>query len=358
MLSRRRLVRLLGSLPFLAAAPAARSQTGGFYYRGPVTDHFDGERFFNTGGEPPRGFGAFLDWQFSGKAKPWPAAYPSPYQDRPPAHPHGDLRVTLVGHATFLIQIAGANILTDPIWSERASPVPFAGPRRYNAPGIPFESLPPIDLVLVSHNHYDHMDLPTLRRLWQRDRPRIVAPLGNDAIVRAYDPAIPVTALDWGQALAVGGLRITAEPAHHWSARATNDRNHALWASFVIRGGGRAVYFAGDTGFGGGRHFRHIASRHRGIDLALLPIGAYEPRWFMAPQHMNPADAVEALRILGARAALGYHWGTFRLTDEAVDDPPRDLARALAERGIPERRFLAMRPGQVWPSGAGDARQA
>jgi len=350
VLSRRSFVRLIGSLPFLSAASQANSAPGSFYYRGPPSDHFDGRRFFNPGGERSRSFVDFLHWQLTKNAVPWPEAYPSPFHDKPPARVgKRDLRISFVGHATFLIQIAGQNTLTDPIWSERASPVPFAGPRRHNPPGIPFENLPQIDAVLISHNHYDHLDLPTLARLWERDRPRIVVPLGNDTIIRAQHPEIAVTALDWGDRITLApGLQVLVEPAHHWSARATNDRNHALWASFVVRGGGRSIYFAGDTGFGDGRHFHAIAARHPGLDVALLPIGAYEPRWFMAPNHMNPEDAVRAFRILKAKSALGYHWGTFRLSDEGIEEPPQDLATALQAKGISVRRFAAVRPGQVW----------
>lgn len=350
MLSRRRFLQLIGSLPILGATSRARAAQGSFYYNGPLSDHFDGQRFFNPGGSRPRSFVDFLHWQLTKQAVPWPDFYPSPFQDTPPARVgRSDLRISFVGHATFLIQIAGRNILTDPIWSERASPVPFAGPQRYNPPGTPFDRLPRIDTVLISHNHYDHLDLPTLVRLWRRDRPRIVAPLGNDTIIRTHDPSIAITVLDWGDRVALApGLQVLAEPAHHWSARATNDRNHALWASFLVRSESHSVYFAGDTGFGGGRHFHAIASRHPRIDVALLPIGAYEPRWFMAPHHMNPGDAVRALRILKAKSALGYHWGTFRLTDEGVDQPPQDLAVALQQEEISARRFIAMRPGQVW----------
>ncbi|MET0530728.1 MAG: MBL fold metallo-hydrolase, partial [Microvirga sp.] len=225
----------------------------------------------------------------------------------------------------------------------------FAGPRRHNPPGISFDQLPRIDLVLISHNHYDHLDLPTIVQLWRRDRPRIIAPLGNDTIIRTHDPSIAVSTVDWGDRNEVApGLQVFAEPAHHWSARATNDRNHALWASFVIHGAGHAVYFAGDTGFGNGQHFQRTATRHPGLDVALLPIGAYEPRWFMEANHMNPGDAVRALRILQAKSALGYHWGTFRLTDEGIDQPVRDLAAALEAEDISAKRFIAMRPGQVW----------
>jgi L-ascorbate metabolism protein UlaG (beta-lactamase superfamily) len=336
-----------------ATARRAEARPGSFYYSGPPSDHFDGERFFNPGADAePRGLGEVLRWQLTEEREPWPDEYPSPFAGtRPRRTSPDDLRVTLVGHATFLIQIGGLAILTDPVWSERASPFAFVGPRRYNPPGLAFDDLPRIDAVLISHNHYDHLDLSTLERLWQRDRPRIVAPLGNDTIIRTVHPSIAVTALDWGDTVILGtgrGVTVSAEPVHHWSARALSDRNHALWAGYVLSSGGRRVFFSGDTGFDEGRPFRRVAARHPRLDLALLPIGAYEPRWFMRAQHMNPDDAVQALGLLGARQALGYHWGTFRLTNEGVDRPARDLAAALTARGVEPRRFLAMRPGQVW----------
>lgn len=335
------------------ALPAESDRPTGktFYYSGPLSDHFDGTRFFNPGGRAePRGFAEVLKWRFSGGRQSWPDLYPSPFpQARPSEAARTGVRAILVGHATFLLQIGGLSILTDPVWSERASPFSDIGPRRHNPPGVAFEALPRIDAVLISHNHYDHLDLPTIERLWHRDRPHIVAPLGNDAIIKARDPAIAVTTLDWGEHVALApGIRVSAVPAQHWSARTLNDRNHALWAGFVLTARGRTVYFAGDTGFGDGHIFRAIAARHRRIDLALLPIGAYEPRWFMTDQHMNPNDAAQAFQLLGARQALGFHWGTFQLTDEAVDKPAIDLDRALAKRAIPPSRFLAARPGQSW----------
>ncbi|HSP23660.1 MAG TPA: MBL fold metallo-hydrolase [Saliniramus sp.] len=356
MMTRRRFFGLLASLPVLGiSARAAKASGGSFYYDGPVSDHFDGRRFFNPESEAgPRGFGDFLRWQLSETKTPWPERYPSPYSDEPPmAVDPGSLRVALVGHATFLIQIGGLAILTDPVWSQRASPFPFAGPKRHNDPGIAFDALPQIDAVVISHNHYDHLDLNTLARLWQRDRPRIIAPLGNAAIIQAQHPQIEVTSVDWGDAITLDGAggasaTIVTEPAHHWSARALGDRNHALWASYVFRSAGHTVYFAGDCGFGGGRNFRNIATRYPRLDLALLPIGAYEPRWFMKEQHMNPQDAVEAFRILNPRRAIGFHWSTFRLTNEGIDEPVRDLEKALADQAIDPTRFVAALPGQVW----------
>jgi L-ascorbate metabolism protein UlaG (beta-lactamase superfamily) len=356
MMSRRHFLSLLASVPLLGGmARGAKASAGSFYYNGPVSDHFDGRRFFNPGTESgPRGFGDFLRWQLTETKTPWPDVYPSPYRDAPPptVNPHS-LRVALVGHATFLIQIGGMNILTDPVWSDRASPFPFAGPKRHNEPGIAFDALPRIDAVVISHCHYDHLDLKTLARLWKRDRPRIIAPLGNAAIIKAQDPEIEVESVDWGDAVTLEGAggaaaTIVTEPAHHWSARGLSDRNHALWASFAIRSASRNVYFAGDCGFGGGRNFKHIAKVHPRLDIALLPIGAYEPRWFMKEQHMNPEDAVEAFKILNPRRALGFHWGTFRLTNEGVDEPVKHLDEALARNRIDRNRFIAAWPGQAW----------
>ena len=355
---RRHLASLLGALPTLGACGGRGGVGGGPYHDGPVSDHFDGARFFNPGGEGPRGFAQLLRWQLGERGEPWPDSHPSPHpRDRPPRRVEGTgVRVGFVGHATFLIQGAGLNVLTDPVWSERASPLSFAGPRRRNPPGIAFEDLPPIDAVLVSHSHYDHMDLATLARLWARDRPRIVAPLGNDAVLRAHDASIGVVTADWGDTLPLGpGATVSLEPVHHWSSRGVGDRNLALWAGFVLKGVGATVFFAGDTGFAGGRPFRDVAERHGPPDLALLPIGAYEPRWFMAPQHMDPDEAVRGFGLLGARQALGYHWGTFRLTNEGVDRPALDLAAALAAHGVDAARFHAAQPGHVWTRGPAGA---
>ena len=322
------------------------------YYDGPVTDHFDGVRFFRPGQSTDRGVADLLRWQLSGGRQPWPESFPSPFADRPPERVDG-LRVTLVGHATVLVQVAGRNILTDPVWSDRASPVGFAGPRRANPPGVSFEDLPPIDAVLVTHNHYDHLDVATIARLWHAFRPKIVAPLGNDSIIRAYDDAIAVESLDWGQAsAALDGVGIHLEPANHWSARGINDRRMALWGAYMLTSPAGPIYMAGDTGYGEGDTFRSIRARYGAPILAALPIGAYEPRWFMQIQHMNPADAVQAFRDLEAREAIGIHWGTFQLTNETVDQPERDLSAALTEAAIPPARFRALRPGEVWAPAA------
>lgn len=351
-MNRRRFLTFAGLGTALAGTIAGlRGAKANAYYAGPVSDHFDGTRFFNPSGATPNGFGAFLKWQFGESAAAWPERFESPHpQDKPPAQVEGArMRVAFIGHASFLIQTDGRNILVDPHFSDRASPVRFAGPKRANPPGLAFADLSKIDAVLVSHNHYDHLDLPSLTRLWDAHRPRIITPLGNDAIIRADRPDIVVETGDWQETFDLGqGLAVTIEPAQHWSARGAFDRMHALWGSFMIRSRWGKTWYAGDTGFGDGSVFRGIKARHPRIRLGLVPIGAYEPRWFMQHQHVNPTDAVEIARILGFSHALGYHWGTFRLTNESVEAPAQDLAAARKVAALDAERFVALRPGQIW----------
>ena len=322
------------------------------YYRGPKSDHFNGTRFFNPGGVPPGTLRDLLRWKWNGgdKAIRWPRRYPSPFAGaRPAERLEGPaLRVTMIGHASLLIQAAGLNILTDPVWSERASPFRFAGPKRRNPPGIALDDLPPIDLILVTHNHYDHLDLATLKVLEARHRAPIVTPLGNDTIIRRAAPEAAITATDWGDATAFReGVTIHTEPCHHWSARGTRDRRMALWAAFVIETPFGKIYHIGDTGFHDGINYRAAAGKHGGFRLGILPIGAYEPRWFMKGQHQNPEEAVAGMRLANIAHAVGHHWGTFQLTDEAVEDPPGALETALAQAGVEPGRFRALRPGEA-----------
>ena len=297
------------------------------YYHGPASDHFDGTRFFNPGGETPRGFRDLIRWQREGARAPWPKAVAVT-----PAQPIArveDLSVTMVGHATLLIQTAGMNLLTDPVWSDRASPSRLAGPKRATAPGIRFEDLPRIDAILLSHNHYDHLDLATLRRLGAQD-PLVVTPLGNEAILRRT--GLRIITADWGDTVELGPLQVHLEPCHHWSARGIRDRSMALWAAFVVCGPAGKILHIGDTGFDAGRPYRDLPARHGPLRLAILPIGAYEPRWFMAPQHQDPDEALRGFGLSGAAWGIGHHWGTFQLTDEARD-APLDAATEPGEIG-------------------------
>ncbi len=326
--------------------------SGNRYYRGPPSDHFDGRRFFNPHHPgTDRSLAELLRWQRSGARQAWPKQVPG--RRVVPATRVDGLSVTMVGHATVLIQVAGRNLLVDPVWAERASPVRWAGPRRVNAPGIDFERLPTIDVVLLTHNHYDHLDLATLRRLWHRDRPRVVAPLGNEVTLAHAAKDLRVEALDWRQSLDLGaGSTVWLHPANHWSSRTPFDRRMALWGGFVVETPAATVYDSGDTGYGDGRIFRELKERYPSIDLAILPIGAYAPRWFMAAQHIDPAEAVQVLLDCGAAQAIGVHWGTFQLTDEARTAPRDALADELERRGLPGSRFAALEPGDTWVGGA------
>ena len=288
-----------------------------------------------------------LRWKLAGGAAKWPASVPVT-QARPDPRVSG-LRVTAIGHASLLIQAAGVNILTDPVWSERASPVSFAGPKRVSAPGVAFDDLPPIDVVLLSHCHYDHLDVATLRRLQAAHAPLIAMPLGNDAIVRAAVPEARCVVGDWWDRLALSDrVSTTLTPATHWANRWPTDVRMALWSGHWLDTPAGSVWFAGDTGYGDGAIFRQIRERLGAPDVALIPIGAYEPRWFMSAQHVNPEEAVRILQDVEAGHALGIHWGTFQLTDEGRDVPRLALASALSANGIPPQRFVAAKAGEAY----------
>ena len=310
------------------------------YYRGSASAHFDGARFFNPDGDAdtkqiqPKGSGggrASFFWKYftgSDGRPAWPKLV-AVNRVAPPARVEGErMVVTWVGHASVLIQTQGLNILTDPVWAEKAGPL-GTGPRRVAEPGIAFDALPRIDVVLVSHNHYDHLDKATLKRLWQRDRPRIVTSLGNDSVIG--QTGAQATALDWGQRVAIKpGVAVTVTRNHHWGSRWFTDRNRALWSSFVVTLPGGNVFFAGDTGMGDGKWPGEAAALGP-IRLALIPIGAFRfvDGQMESGSHIGPVDAVEVYRRLGAAHAIPIHWGTFRLSFEGYDTPPKLLAAAM-----------------------------
>ncbi len=320
------------------------------YYQGPVSDHFDGERFFNRFKHQKRKRFAFWRWQLRRHSAPWPHAVANHYEGKPKRRVEGDsLHITFVNHATVLIQTQGLNILTDPLWSDRTSPIPWLGPKRVRKPGVAFEDLPPIDVVLVSHNHYDHMDKATLLRLWQRDNPHVITPLGNDTLLHRFNKNIQVTALDWGENTAITDtVSIHVEQTQHWSARGLRDRNKALWAAMVIATPQGTIYFAGDAGYGNGEHYKETAEKLGPFRFAMLPIGAYAPRWFMRYAHMDPEEAVLAFGDLKAQWAMPIHYGTFKLSDEALEAPLEGLAEARTKLGVSADKFRALAEGETW----------
>jgi L-ascorbate metabolism protein UlaG (beta-lactamase superfamily) len=329
-------------------------------WNGPPSDHFDGSRFFNPGAEKSSSALGYLQLRLTQSQPRWPdivllAEPPAPIG--PPSGP--GVRVTWIGHATLLVQMAGLTVLTDPIWSERASPLSFVGPRRVMPASHPLEALPPIDLVLISHDHHDHLDPDTLRAIDRRDRPRVIVPLGTGALVERAMPNSRVSEHDWGERVPVGdGLIVRVEPMQHGSGRTPFDQMRRLWASYVLEGDARRVLFVGDSGAGDGRLWVDIAARVGPIDLAIVPIGASEPASFMADSHMSPAQAVQVLQWLGARHGLAHHFETFQLGFEAFEAPRWQFADAVRSAGLDPARFRALRPGEGWRLAAPEAPEA
>jgi L-ascorbate metabolism protein UlaG (beta-lactamase superfamily) len=345
----------------------------------PVSDHYDGSIFFNPPGLAPRlgeppgnpipnsdapmdesalsgervgqrrrgGLISILRWRLREGRQPWPDLPPDP---RPAGDPHrlpppGAVSVTFIGHSSFLIRLPHLTLLTDPIFSDRCSPVSWAGPKRARPPGRLFRDLPKVDLLLLSHNHYDHMDFPSLREIQRRDNPAVVTPLGN-ARHLAKAGLRRVTECDWWQETRLADTtRVTVTPARHFSARTLWDRGQSLWGGFMIETGGHRLFFAGDSG--DGTHWAEIGQRLGPPDLALIPIGAYEPRSIMSSVHIDPAEAVGAHLALGARQSVGMHFGTFQLTSEPVDAPPRDMAAARTAAGLPDEAFVTLGFGET-----------
>ena len=347
MLSRRKLIKNLAGLPLLSLLPSCQSMADKTLT---TSDHFDGERFFNPwGSNENKSVWEVLRWRMTADSCAWRESYSSG-RDYPPERVDGEqMRLSFIGHATVLLQTAGLNILFDPHWSERASPLSFVGPKRVSAPGVALADLPPIDWVLISHNHYDHLDLATIGQLSAiQPQIRYLTPLNNAYLIHADYPDLPVLELDWRQSTQLSEqVELIVQPAQHWSARGLFDRRKSLWAAFVLRTPGGNVYFAGDTGFG--PHFQQTAELFAPFRLSMLPVGAYEPRWFMRYQHMNPAEAVQSAQILRSRHNLGVHLRTFAdLTDECYDHPERDLNAALQRLQPEDVQFKLLDAGGSW----------
>jgi L-ascorbate metabolism protein UlaG (beta-lactamase superfamily) len=314
-------------------------------YEGPVTDHFDGSTFINPGGVQQQSLLEVFKWMFNRKRSPWK----KPIDDTPGPKPvdqvHSGIIITFINHSTFLIQTSGLNILTDPVYSERVSPFTWAGPKRQRQPGIRFEDLPKIDVILLSHNHYDHLDLATLKRLSRIHNPRIITSLGITAYLKQRGINQSVD-MDWWDEIAINEVvRVQSVPAQHFSARGTFDRNKTLWSGFVLKRKEGNIYFAGDTGYNA-KTFKEIGERCSPIAVSLIPIGAYQPIWFMAPVHISPAEAVTIHKEVRSKKSIATHFGTFKLGDESPEDATRDLKSALVNEKIDEGDFVALKEGQ------------
>lgn len=307
------------------------------------SDHYDGTKFHNPRNHSLKSFWDLLKWKLTAKKATWPSWVENKQYELPLIQDsQAKAIVTFVNHATFLLQFPELNILTDPIFSERTSPFSFIGPKRVRDPGVAFDKLPPIDVVLVSHNHYDHLDITTLKKLEEKFSPLFLVPLGNKDFLK-NEGLKNVQELDWWDEVDFKNYRITLTPAYHWSARSFFDKCETLWGAFLIKSTDYSIYFAGDTGLED--HFKETKAKLGAPDLALLPIGSWAPRWFMKNFHMDPAEAVEAHLDLGAAKSIGMHFGTFQLTDEGYYESQEILKRTLEEKKL-SKEFLLLDQGE------------
>lgn len=316
------------------------------YHEGPRSDHFNGEHFFNPTTNEQRNFWDALKWWATEKKPVWPEHVNNqPHAMVAGVNSPNEVKTTFIGHATLLIQSKDYTILTDPNFSLKAGPFSWLGAQRIREPGLALSELPPINAVIISHNHYDHMDIPSLLNLAKQFHPVFIVPLGNKVILESYGIK-NVIELDWWQSFSTPNGSVTLLPTQHWSARWLNDRNKTLWGSYGIKIAGKSLYFGGDAGYS--THYKDIYTRWGAPDLAFLPIGAYEPRWFMRLHHMNPKEAVLAMQDLHAKQSMGIHFGTFRLGYEKYDQPKLDLAAALKAASITAEQFFLLPEGQSW----------
>jgi L-ascorbate metabolism protein UlaG (beta-lactamase superfamily) len=316
------------------------------------SDHFNGRTFYNPtlSEQFSLGLTDVIRMLFEKRAK-WPRSVEN--QGTPHLHQllkDDQVALTFINHATFLIQFPHLNILTDPIWSDRASPFSFAGPKRVRKPGVPIEELPKIDVIVISHNHYDHLDIETIKTLNKLFAPKVLVPIGDKALIKSIGIK-DVQELDWWQAVQVGQhTTITFTPVQHSSRRGLFDRDRSLWGSYFIQNEQRSVYFGGDAGYS--THYTDIRTRLGAADIGLLGIGSYSPRWFMKPIHMNPEEAVRAHQDLQVNLSIAMHFGTFQLSNEAINQPNDELKAALAKEGLSGSRFITLQEGETRVYGA------
>ena len=313
-------------------------------YKGPVSDHFDGKQFINPTGIRAKGLGDVLQWMLKRKQDPWKERKDIPYGDKPLANSN-ELRITYVNHSTFLIQVDGINFLTDPVWSERTSPFTFAGPKRMRPAGIKFEDLPKIDVVLLSHNHYDHLDLETMKKIFKANQPKVITPLGVKAFLELNNISGHGDMDWWDEVILTDSLTIQSVPAQHFSGRGMRDRDATLWCGYVIKRKNRNIYFAGDTGYND-KTFKAIGERCAPIQVALIPIGAYKPQWFMSPIHCSPEEAVKIHLDVKTEISIADHYGTFPLADDGEDEAKEELLKALDQYNLSKGVFILLEEGQ------------
>ncbi|ELR72910.1 Outer membrane protein romA [Fulvivirga imtechensis AK7] len=312
-------------------------------HEGPKMAHFDGKQFKNPSGASAQGFAQVLKWMTQRDQGPWKKLDVS-YGPKPPEITHS-VRITFINHSSFLIQVDGVNILTDPVYSQRVSPFTKLGPQRMRPPGIRFEDLPPIDFVLISHNHYDHLDKPTVKRLYDIFQPMFVVPLGVDKYMKSLDIE-KVVSLDWWQEMPLNPeLVVASVPAQHFSGRGMLDRDATLWCGFVLKRADGNIYYVGDTGYDQ-NIFKEVGQSFAPIKLSLIPIGAYVPKWFMSPVHISPEEAVQVHKDINSQQSVAIHFGTFPLGDDGQREPVEDLQKALKEQNIPSDEFWVLEEGE------------
>jgi len=314
-------------------------------YKGPISDHFDGKKFINKG-RNAKGFKDVSTYATKRVPDKWVENYETYVRTKPiPIPQPTDIQYTFINHSSFLIQHAGCNILTDPIWSKRCSPLQFAGPKRMRPPGIDFNILPNIDVVLLSHNHYDHLDKNTIKKINKKFQPIYIVPLGMTQIMKHYG-CKKIIELDWWQTHVVQNIEITATPANHFSSRGILDRNTSLWSGFFIKSDSKKIYFAGDTGYS--NVFKEIGDRLGPMDLSFIPIGAYLPEWFMSPIHVNPHESVLIHHEVRSIKSVAMHFGTFPLADDNPQRSTSRLEKAKNESNLTDKDFSIPDEGFVY----------